>query len=347
MEVTPVGVRRELSRRWLLKAAAAIGPVSALSVPTPTAFAQSPITLRLSHDEPATMITHSVLTDMAASVEGKTNGAVKISIFPSLQLAGANLKTQFQQNQVGAIDVAITATGILNNWTTHADILSLPFLLGGLEDMKKLVSSDVGEDVKQIVEPLGLHAVDIWARDLRHWVNVKRPIVTPDDIKGLRFRVPETSLWVATFQALGATPTPMSFGEVFTAIQLGTLDGAERPTEFLAGEKWQSIAKYLTMSSYTGDALMPTFNKAKWDSLSPDIQALLVEEFRAAGEKKFERERSMRDTVIETLRSAGMEVNTLTPENREAFKAVVAPVWKEWEPKLPAGWIERAQKAVS
>ncbi|MEP9348274.1 TRAP transporter substrate-binding protein [Xanthobacter sp. KR7-225] len=338
--------REKLSRRWLLKAAAATVPFSAVGLAPSVSIAQNAIKLRLSHDEPATMITHGVLTEMAAAVEKQTNGEVTIAIFPGAQLAGGNLKAQFQQNQAGAIDIAITATGILNNWTPRADIISLPFLLSGVEDMKKLVSSSVGDDVKKAVEPLGLYAVDIWARDLRHWVNVKRPIITPDDIKGLRFRVPETSLWVATFRALGATPTPMSFGEVFTAIQLGTLDGAERPTEFIVGEKWQSIAKYLTISAYTGDALMPTFNKARWSSLPPDVQRILTDAFRTAGEAKFEREKSMRAIVIDTMRKAGMEVNVLTSENREAFKRGVTPVWEQWGAKLPAGMIERAQMAV-
>jgi tripartite ATP-independent transporter DctP family solute receptor len=338
--------RAEFTRRSLLRtAASAIPAVATLSAPS-IVFAQNPITLRVSHDEPTFMLTHGVLTDLANSVSKKTNGAVKIEVFPGAQLAGGNLRTQFQQNQAGAIDVAITATSILNNWTTKADVLSLPFLSYSIDATKKIVDSDLGRDIREAVEPFGLHAVDIWARDLRQWVNAKRTIEKPADIRGLKFRVPETALWVATFKALGATPTPMPFGEAFTAVQLGTLDGAERPTEFITGEKWFTVAKFLTISDYTGDALMPTFNKAKWQSLPKDVQDLLIEEFRAAGQAKFDREKAMKSNVIEEMRKNGMTVNILTTPQREEFRAQVAPVWKEWEGKLPAKWIDRARQIV-
>lgn len=323
--------------------------VSAASVLTSSrgVFAQTPITLRVSHDEPATMLTHGTLTEMAETVAKRTNGAVKIALFPSAQLAGGNLRTQFQQNQAGAIDVAITATSILNNWTTKADGFSLPFMCSSIDDMDKLVRSDLGKEVMGAVEPFGLHAVGLWARDLRQWVNAKRTIEKPADIRGMKFRVPETALWVATFKALGAIPTPMPFGEAFTAVQLGTLDGAERPTEFITGEKWASIAKFLTISDYTGDTLMPTFNKARWDTLPKDVQAILVEEFQAAGRRKFDREKTMKSTVIEDMRKAGMTVNILTTAQREEFRSQVAPVWKEWEAKIPPNWIDRARKILA
>ncbi len=334
-----------VSRRWLFRAAALAVPAS-LAGPPGRAFAQGAITLRLSHDEPTFMLTHGILTELADSVQKKTNGAVRIDLFPGAQLAGGNLRTQFQQNQAGAIDIAMTATGILNNWTAKADIISLPFLLSGLDDMKALVGSDLGRDVMALVEPLGLHAIDLWARDLRQWVNAKRPIATPADLKGLKFRVPETALWVATFKALGATPTPMPFGEAFTAVQLGALDGAERPTEFITGEKWSTIAKYLTIADYSGDALMPTVNKAKWQGLPKDVQAILVEEFRLAGEKKYERETAMKAAVITAMRQAGMQVDVLSAEQRQAFRRQVAPIWKEWEAKLPPQWLDRARAIV-
>lgn len=338
--------RALLTRRSFMSAvASAIPAAAALSAPN-IAFGQSVITLRVSHDEPTFMLTHSVLTELVEAVSKKTNGAVKVEVFPAAQLAGGNLRTQFQQNQAGAIDVAITATSILNNWTTKSDVLSLPFMSYSIDATKRLVDSDLGRDIMEAVEPFGLHAVGLWARDLRQWVNAKRPIETPADIRGMKFRVPETALWVATFKALGATPTPMPFGEAFTAVQLGTLDGAERPTEFITGEKWYTVAKFMTISDYTGDALMPTFNKAKWQSLPKDVQDVLVQEFQAAGQRKFDREKAMKDAVIADMRKNGMTVNILTDAQREQFRAQVASVWKEWEAKLPPKWIDRARQIV-
>jgi tripartite ATP-independent transporter DctP family solute receptor len=335
----------QVSRRKFLHALGAVPAAVALALPR-AALAEGSITLRVSHDEPTFMLTHTVLTETAEKILKETNGTVKLELFPGAQLAGGNLRTQFQQNQAGAIDISITSTSILNNWTTKADVLSLPFLSYSIDDIKKLVSGDLGRDIMKVVEPFGLFALDLWARDLRQWVNAKRTIEKPADIRGMKFRVPETALWVATFKALGATPTPMPFGEAFTAVQLGTLDGAERPTEFITGEKWFAIAKYLTISDYTGDALMPTFNAAKWKTIPKDVQDLLIREFRAAGQQKFEREKAMKQTVIDDMRKAGMTVNILTAAQREEFRAQVAPVWKEWADKLPPNWIDRARQAV-
>lgn len=324
---------------------------AAATAPAPTtapavAPAAKTITLKLSHDEPATMLTQRLLTEMADGIAKKSNGAVKLELFPGAQLSGGNIKTMIQQTQSGAIDVAWIATSIYSNWTTKVDILSLPFLSRNIDDLEKLAKSDLGSDIMALSRETGLTTVDLWTRDLRQWVNQKREIRTPDDIKGLKFRVPETAVWVAAFKAVGATPTPMPFSEAYTAVQLGTLDGAERPTEFIIGEKWAEIAKFLTVSNYTGDVLMVSFNTKVWEGLPKDVQDLLAQEIKATGKKKYEQEREQKIQILSNLEKAGMQVHNLTDSEYEAFRKAMAPVWTEWEPKLPSGWIARAQKIL-
>jgi len=189
--------------------------------------------------------------------------------------------------------------------------------------------------------------VDLWARALRQIANNRREVKSPEDMKGLRFRVPEFKLWIDTFKLLGAVPVPMPFSEIPTALQLGTIDGAERPSEFLMTEKWWEMAKFVTMTNYSGDALMITFNKSFWDKLDPTTQQLLRTKLKKLGDEKFAEEKKVEQNVIETLRKNGVKVTILTPEQIEKFRALTKPVWTEHESRIGKDLIAAAQKVVA
>lgn len=314
-----------------------------------SAQSEGPVTIRISHDEPAHMLTHRLLEEMATTVDERTDGAVTFEVSPAAQLSGGNIETMIQQTQGGArLDAALIASGIYSNFDSAVDIFSLPFLSRDIDDLHTLANSEIGEEVAARTEQTGLTTRDIWVRDLRQWVNGTRPIRTPADMQGLTFRVPEFPLWVKAFEAVGAAATPMPFGEAFTAVQTGAIDGAERPTEFLVGEGWEDVADHVTMANYAGDVLLFSFNTDFWNSLPADVQDILDEEIAAMADRKFEEEKSQRDDFVDQLASSGMSVHELTADEYAAFREQMGTVWDEWEEqgRLPDGWLDQAVDLV-
>lgn len=342
-----------MGRRTFIRALGALGVaasgISALAACDRGAQGQSgATTIRISHDEPPHMLTHRLLTDMASRIEKKTDGDVKLEISPGAQLSGGDIETMIQQTQAGGrLDASLIASGIYSNFASEVDIFSMPFLARDIDDLKALADSAIGDKVKELTIKNGLVTRDIWVRDLRQWVNGTREIRTPGDMKGLAFRVPQFPLWLASFTAVGAAATPMPFGEAFTAVQTGAIDGAERPTEFLVGEGWEDVADYVTLSNYAGDVLLFSFNEQSWNDLPKDVQNMLDTEIAAMGQEKFEQEKAQRSQFVEQMKSAGMKIHELTEQEHEAFRNAMSTVWSEWEGKLPQGWLKQAQQIVA
>ncbi len=339
-----------LERRSLLKTVGAVGIAAAIPAAAGCSQRDSSsgaITVRITHDEPATMLTHRLLSEMADRVAQKTDGDVTIEISPQLELSGGDIATMIQQVQSGArLDAGLVASGIYSSFDGAVDVFSLPFLCRDIDDLKAVAESSIGDDVKERTSATGLHTQDIWVRDLRQWVNAERDIRSPDDMRGLTFRVPEFPLWVAAFEAMGAAATPMPFGEAFTGVQTGAIDGAERPTEFLVGEGWDEVADYVTLSNYAGDVLMVSFNQQFWDGLPQDVRSVLDEELRVTGAQKHEQEKTQRGDFIAQLEAAGMTTHELTVDEYSGFRDAMDPVWEDWEGRLPEGWLQTAQQAV-
>jgi tripartite ATP-independent transporter DctP family solute receptor len=312
----------------------------------PSAGAQTVI--RAEHDEPVESITHRLLLQAAGEIDVATKGQIKLEVHPSSSLSGGKIPTMIQNVQAGNVDLSFVSTGIYAAIDPRTSVVSLPFMFGNIDDFARLVrQSTVLDKIMLEQQSKNIVVVDLWARALRQIANNKREIRTPDDLKGLRIRVPEFKLWIDTFKAIGAVPVPMPFSEIPTALQLGTIDGAERPSEFLLTEKWWELAKFVTMTNYSGDALMVMFNKGFWEKLTPANQKLLSAKLKEVGDKKLAEEKRVEQNVIDTLRKNGVKVTILTPAETEKFRVATRPVWADYESRIGKELIEASQKAAA
>ncbi|MEP1326986.1 MAG: TRAP transporter substrate-binding protein DctP [Roseibium sp.] len=332
-------------KSFLTRSILAVGLVAACPL---YAVADDTIVIRTEHDAPSTSLTHRLLTEMAEDLKTETDGRIQLEIHSGTSLSGGKINTMIQNLQTGNEELALVASAYFSNIDPRLNVMSLPFMNGSIDDIEYLArESGVMDQVFADQQSKNIVVVDAWSRALRQIVNSKRTISTPDDMKGLRFRVPEIKLWVDAFKALGAVPVPMPFSEVVTALQLGTIEGGERPTEFLRTEAWWDMARYVTMANYTGDVLMVAFNKPFWESLDQADQELLTTKLQELGDKTFEAEKSMEAGVLETLRENGMEVTELTPEELEQFRAAMQPVWESYGGVIGTDLIAAAQSALA
>src|SRR5512143_2106081 len=290
------------------------------------AFA-APKTIRLSHitakDSPWDKGAHK-FADLVAK---NTNGRVEVKVFPQSQLANGSQKAELEMLQSGVIDMTWDSPIILALFLDKRfDVFNLPWLYPSMEVANKVADGPMGALAMKWLEEKGIVGLGIGVNGYRELTNSKHPVTTPDDMKGIKFRVAGTKLYLETFRLLGANAVTMNFGEVFTSLQQGVIDGQENPTAIIDSSKLYEVQKYLTLWHYSFDPLVLCVNKRVFESLAPaDRQAL-----RAAAREAVAYERAIsaeeEKRLPEELRRKGMQVNALTPAQIAVFRERVKPV---------------------
>ena len=214
-------------------------------------------------------------------IETETNGRVEVQVFPAEQLG-----TEEQVNemlQAGTSAINITGSAALSNWVPEAELFNLPFIFRDSDHMYRVLDGPIGERIANSIEnKLGVVFLGWMYSGNRNAWNNKRPIKKPSDMKGLKIRVMGSAVLVDTFNALGAQATPMSFGEVYTSIQQGVIDGAETDHIDLQVEKFYEVTKYVSL---TGHMFLPAaliMSRKVFDKLPADIQTVVFKAGHAA-----------------------------------------------------------------
>jgi tripartite ATP-independent transporter DctP family solute receptor len=181
-------------------------------------------------------------------------------------------------------------------------------------------------------EAKGLKIIAIWENGYRHITNSKRPIDTPDDLKGIKLRVPEGKWRVKMFQAYGANPSPMKFSEVFTALQTGVMDGQENPFTQIYSAKFQEVQKFLSLTGHVYTPAYATVGARKWASLPADVRQTLEQVAKETQSFVYARAAKDDDELLGKIKAAGVQVNT---PNKDAFIAASRPVYEEFAKEVP------------
>ncbi|GAI05652.1 unnamed protein product, partial [marine sediment metagenome] len=177
----------------------------------------------------------------AELVKEKTNGEVEIQVFPSSQLG--NQRDLIEGLIFGTLDLTLTSTAVLGNFLPKIAIFDLPFLFRDVKHAYKALDS-IGMEIGKELEPKGIKLLAFFENGVRHLTNNVRPVRAPEDMKGLKIRVMEQKIYIEMMKALGANPTPMAFGELFTALQQGTVDGQENPVSHIWTKRFFEVQKY-------------------------------------------------------------------------------------------------------
>jgi len=291
------------------------------------AFAASK-TIRLSHITAKDSPWDKGANKFAELVAKNTNGRVEVKVYPQSQLANGKQKAELEMLQSGAIDMTWDSPIILALFLDKRfDVFNLPWLYPSMDVANKVADGPMGALADRWLAEKGIVGLGIGVNGFRELTNSKHPITSPDDMKGIKFRVAGTKLYLETFKLLGANALTMNFGEVFTSLQQGVIDGQENPTAIIDSSKLYEVQKYLTMWHYSFDPLILCVNKKLFDSLSPaDRKAI-----RAAAKDAVAYERAVsaeeEKRLPAVLEKKGMQVNTLTPAQIAVFRDRVKPVY--------------------
>lgn len=284
---------------------------------------KSEYTLRIGIDTPPQSENTLALKDFAKRVSEKTNGKVKIDVFPSGQLGSLSNILEMAQN--GSLEMTPVYASVSNDIEPSLMVAMLPFMMQNVEENYALVHSPVFEKITSKIENKGIVVLDWWVYGLRELVTKDKMVQKPEDMKGLKIRAPGRSI-VVTLEALGATPTPMPVNEAFSAMQVGTINSVERPWDFIISERWQEIAKYTILTHHSGDALGIAINKGIWDKMPDDIKKALKEAALEAGKYRMQLAIESKDKLVSEFNKKG-KVIELDENQRAEFKKAAQPAW--------------------
>ena len=228
--------------------------------------------------------------------------------------------------------MVILATSVYASFNPGFNVISVPYMFDDQAQLLNYLNSDTGKGLMNSVSEMGITTVGSWTRSFRKVTNSKRPVNTPEDIKGLVLRVPNNSLYVEFFKACGATCTPMNFSEVYNALQLKTLDCQENPIDVPYSNKFYEVQKYISQTDHMADAWLVGFNTAKFDKLTDEQKNAITKAGEEVQQWNVEFMEKEDQTALQTLLDNGMEYNEVSAENRQLFIDISKscyPVFKE------------------
>jgi tripartite ATP-independent transporter DctP family solute receptor len=278
---------------------------------------------------------HLASVMLAENVAKRTNGTVKISIFPNSMLGSS--QEMVEQSILGAIDFVLPTEPALAKWSPKVNLVTGPFAFKDYAAVDKFFAGDDFVNwIKPDLDKVGLQYIARWEYGFRTYTNSKRPITKPDDFKGLKIRTPPDFVNQETVKALGGIVQTIAFAELPMALKQGVVDGQENPIATIyAGKMWET-QKYLSILNYTYVATHLIMNKASYSKLSASQRQILVEEAVKAGQFMQKTIRDGEKAQIEEMKKNGMLVNY--PDTKP-FQAGTTSVWDTLKSKVSdADW---------
>lgn len=267
----------------------------------------------------------------AELVGQRTNNRIRMRTFHSAQLGQQD--EAIQQLRLGAIDFANFNLTPLNNLVPETQVLTLPFLFRDERHVHRTVDGPIGEELAQKITALNMVVVSWFDAGARSVYNRVRPIRTPEDMRGLKIRVQTSDLFVDMIRAMGANPTPLPFGEVYTSLQSGVIDGAENNWPSYESTRHFEVARHYSTTEHSNVPEIVVVSKLRWDRLNEADRTILRETAREASTLQrqlwAEREKTSRDRVI----AAGTQEVVIA--DRAPWQALMGPVYEKYAGQEP------------
>lgn len=266
----------------------------------------------------------------ATDIEEETDGRIKIQIFTNEQLSGGDSSKAVEGLAKGSIDLTFNSTIIYSILDARFGVISAPFLFQTNEQADKALAGKGGEELTKVLAEKGVHALGFGESGFRQITNSKRVIQKPEDLAGLKVRIPGITMYTDLFRQLGTDPITMTFSEVFTSLQQGTIDGQENPIDVISSSKLQEVQKYLTLWNYSYDPIVLGINKKLYDSLSDEDKKMFDRLGKEATEYQIKISREKEAKQIEDLKVSGMDIYTPTDEEIAVFQEAVQPIYDKY-----------------
>ena len=258
-------------------------------------------------------------------------GKAEVKLFDSAQIGKD--KELMQKLKLGTVHIALPSS-IMSSVADEFGLFDMPFLVKDREHLGRIEEAVFWSEIAPAAQDKGYKVLAVWENGIRHISNNVRPIMTPADLDGVKLRTPKSKWRVNMFKAWGANPTPMSFSEVFVALQTGVIDGQENPYTNIWSAKFAEVQKYLSVTGHVYSPAYPTAGAAAFAKLPADVQEALESTAREMAQWARDSGAAADDDLKGKLEDAGMAVNVA---DRAAFVEASKPIYEQFASEVPTG----------
>ncbi len=298
------------------------------------------ITFKSSDTHPEGYPTVAAVEKMGEMLEERSGGRLCVEVYHSAQLGEE--KDTIEQTKFGVIDFNRVSMGPFNNLVEETKVVSLPFIFRGTDHMHRVMDGPVGDEILAAFEPHGFVGLAYYDGGSRSFYNREKPIRSVEDLAGMKVRVMQSDVFVDMMTALGANATPMPYGEVYSSLQTGVIDGAENNWPSYESSGHYEVAGYYTLNQHLIVPEVLVMSKVSWDKLSPEDQALVRQAAKDSVPVNRELWAAREKVSEEKVRAAGVQV--IDTIDKTPFIEAMAPVYERHAntPKLKS-LVERIQ----
>lgn len=283
---------------------------------------------RYGHQMPTDHPIHLGVVKVAEEVQRRSNGRLRINVFPAGQLGTG--QEMNQQVSDGSLDFAMDGPGSLGTWVRTLTVFEAPFISRDWDHLVKMIASDWGQSQFRLLATQRQMQVvgPAWYYGTRQLTTRDRAVRVPADARGLKIRVPAVPTFLEMIRAIGATPTPMALAEVYLSLQTGAADGQENPLPTIAAQKFYEVQRFLNLTGHIITPQITFMNAGIWERLPAADKEILTASFAEGAKVNDEKFRDMENSLIADFRQRGM---TIVESDRPAFQAAMAPVYPRFE----------------
>ena len=309
-----------------------------------SAASAAEITFKFAHIAPVVHADQRAALHFKAYVESKSQGRVEVSVHPAGQLGGE--RAMIEGVQMGTIEMGFFTAAVMTNFIPQIAVTNLPFIFPDQQTAYRVLDSEIGDKILSYFPEKGMIPLGWGENGFRDFSNSKLPIHKPEDMKALKMRSIESPLFLDSYKALGVDAVAIAWPETFTALQQKVVDGADLPYNTMALAKWLEVQQYVTLSGWVYEP-MPIVANADWfNGMPADIQQIIRDgayELQLVNRAMNAQDRLVTDAEA---KAKGVEVVSLTAEERQAFREKVTPVYEAWKEKIGAELVDAVIKAT-
>jgi tripartite ATP-independent transporter DctP family solute receptor len=281
---------------------------------------------------------------MQEVLNAKTGGKIKINAFWG-GAAGGDLPAT-QALRAGTQEMVCTSSSPLVGIIKELGVFDLPFLFANEKEADAVLDGPAGQYFNKKLEAAGLVNLAYWENGFRNLTNSKRAVAKVEDFDGVKVRVMQNAIFLDTFKTLGSNPTPMAFGEVFTALETKAIDGQENPFSTIETAKLYEVQKYLSVTRHAYSPFFVLYSKKLWDQLNPQEQAALREAALAGQTVQRDASRAQDEKSLAMLKTRGMVVSEFSPAEKARIVAKLKPIYDKHVPNIGMEAVTIVQDAL-
>jgi tripartite ATP-independent transporter DctP family solute receptor len=277
-----------------------------------------------------------------SAVERETRGSVEVQLFPNRQLGDE--RQMLEGMRFGTVDAGVITNAVIAQVEPGFSVNDLPFLFANEDQAHKVLDGAVGAELAKRLAAKGIVVLGYMEGGFRNMINNKRPVSTPADVSGVKYRVMQNPVFIDMFNSMGGSAVPMAWGETFTAVQQGTIDGLEIPLAVIDANKYYEVTKYLSLTNHTYSMIGLLVSKRTLDKLSSEQRLAVISAAKSA--TAIQRQVALADAkaTVGKLEKSGMKINVVADVG--AFRKSVTPVYDKFRKGDSGTLLDQALAAV-